>query len=349
MRKILKYFLIVVITPVLLVPVLLIIYAGITYYNPDEHTMLYQSTKYDILNHSDTLSIMTWNLGYAGLGDDMDFFYDGGSQVRTGHERTLENLRNILDFIKLHSDSDIFLFQEADKASRRSYYINMPISIQNQMPDAHVVFGKNYDVGFVPVPWYAPMGKVVSGLLTAGRYVPMQAMRVGYPGNYPLPGRLFNLQRCLIISRYALDNGNELVVINTHNSAFDDGGLRTLQMDFLKAILTDEYQKGNYVIAGGDFNQCPPGFEPSFAYNLFDDQDVMYIPDDFLPGWHFVYDAKVPTNRRMIAPYDPKKTKTTLIDFFIASPNIEPKEVNGIHLDFKYSDHNPVVVRFVLD
>ena len=29
----------------------------------------------------DSLSILCWNIGYGGLGNDMDFFYDGGTQV----------------------------------------------------------------------------------------------------------------------------------------------------------------------------------------------------------------------------------------------------------------------------
>ena len=30
----------------------------------------------------DTLTLVSWNIGYAGLGDNMDFFYDGGRRVR---------------------------------------------------------------------------------------------------------------------------------------------------------------------------------------------------------------------------------------------------------------------------
>ena len=40
----------------------------------------------------DSVIILCWNIGYGGLGDDMDFFYDGGTQVRTSRERTLANI-----------------------------------------------------------------------------------------------------------------------------------------------------------------------------------------------------------------------------------------------------------------
>ncbi len=328
--------------------VMILIYGHITEYAPSDKTILFKKEVQPGINDTSTISIMTWNQGYAGLDKDMDFFYDGGRQVRTSRDQTIINLNAILDRIKHHKELDFFLLQEVDIAARRSYYINMLDSIQVSLPEAHLLFAKNYHVRFVPVPWYAPMGRVFSGIVTAGNHTPASAYRLSFPGNYPWPGKLFNLKRSLILSRYPLNSGKELILINTHNSAFDDGSLRKLQMDFLKEIMLAEYDQGNYVIAGGDFNQCPPGFEPDFFFNIFDDDDFLMIPEDFLSDWHFVYDPTVPTNRRVVAPYDPATTKTTLIDFFIASPNIMPIGVQGIHLDFEHSDHNPVIATFKL-
>ncbi len=323
-------------------------YAYITFYEPDERVQVFQSDHPSTLSDTGTITLMTWNLGYAGMGDDMDFFYDGGRQMRTSRQRTLRNLQAINDFIRAKQYTDVFLFQEADQKSRRSYYINMPDTISKHLPEANHAFGLNYHVRFVPVPWYAPMGRVSSGLLTSSRPTPHSVKRVNYPGHYPWPGKLFNLQRCFLLSRYPLANEKELVIINTHNSAFDDGTLRTLQMDYLRQVLISEYEQGNYVIAGGDFNQSPPGFEPGFYFNIFDHNNLMLIKDDYLEGWHYVYDPTTPTNRRAHEPYHPATTPTTLIDFFIASPNIKPLKVQGIHLDFKHSDHNPVMASFQL-
>ena len=347
MRRILRYFFIVVVTMAAVLAIILT-HAHLTYYDPDEVTILFTNEKADTMSDTAVLSIMTWNLGYAGLDKDMDFFYDGGKKVRTSREQTLKNLEAILAFIKSRENVDFFFFQEVDRASRRSYYLDMTDSIAKAFPGAHHAFAKNYHVRFVPVPWHSPMGKVTSGLVTTSKHTPLLVKRYSFPGGYPWPERLFNLQRCFMMNRYPLDNGKELVIINTHNSAFDDGNLRKLQMDYLKNILLNEFELGNYVIAGGDFNQCPPSFEPDFYFNIFDDVNVMYIPDNYLPGWHFVYDANVPTNRRVLTPYEPATTKTTVIDFFIASPNIKPLKVEGIHLDFKHSDHNPVIASFQL-
>lgn len=59
----------------------------------------------------------------------------------------------------------------------------------------------------------------------------------------------------------------------------------------------------------------------------------------------FAYDKDVPTNHRLTEPYHPAETLTTLIDLFIISPNVKILHVENIHLDFKYSDHNPVKLK----
>ena len=38
----------------------------------------------------DSVSILTWNVGYAGLGEESDFFMDGGKQVRAPSKAIVE-------------------------------------------------------------------------------------------------------------------------------------------------------------------------------------------------------------------------------------------------------------------
>jgi exonuclease III len=46
-----------------------------------------------------------------------------------------------------------------------------------------------------------------------------------------------------------------------------------------------------------------------------------------------------------VAAYDPATTTTTVIDFFLLSPNIEAISVDCINLNFENSDHNPVRIK----
>ena len=160
---------------------------------------------------------------------------------------------------------------------------------------------------------------------------------------------VFMLDRCFLVDRFPLAGGRELLVINTHNSAYDDGTLKKGQMDYLHGFLTEEYGKGNYVIVGGDWNQTPYGFEPQFDKDKFDTIQLSYIGEDYLPGeWTWLYDPAVPTNRRVDIPYVSGVSQTTVIDYYLLSPNLEPLWIKGIDLNFIHSDHQPVIAGFRL-
>ncbi len=326
----------------------LILFGTLTRHRPEQKTLLLHSDEPTRITPGEEISLLTWNIGYAGLGQDMDFFYDGGKKVRSTKQQTLENHQAILEFLQSMPQTDFMLLQEVDQRAKRSHYLNTPQALKEIFSQHWHAYGTNYRVNFVPVPFYAPMGYVHSGILTTSKPAPILSERISFPGSYPWPDRLFNLDRCMILNRYPVSNGKQLIVVNTHNSAFDDGSLRLKQMAFMKEIFLKEYNKGNYVIAGGDWNQCPPGFEPEFSFNLFDTTDRMDIPEDFLPGWQWAYDPSTPTNRRLKTPYHPASSPTTLIDFFLLSPNVELIQVQGFHLDFKHSDHNPVLTRVEL-
>ena len=72
------------------------------------------------------------------------------------------------------------------------------------------------------------------------------------------------LDRCFVVSRFQLENGKELVLLNTHNSAYDAGGkMRDEEMPVIRDLMLKEFEKGNYVVAGGDWNQNPPSYDIS--------------------------------------------------------------------------------------
>ena len=56
-----------------------------------------------------------------------------------------------------------------------------------------------------------------------------------------------------------MGSDREPVLVNLHLEAYDDGEGKIAQTNQLRDYIEDEYAKGNYVIAGGDFNQVFPG------------------------------------------------------------------------------------------
>lgn len=295
-------------------------------------------------------SIITWNLGYAGLGSEMDFFYEGGQMVRPGRELFSKYYEGIRHEINSFEPPEIFLFQEIDRGSKRSYHTDMVQDLSDWITGYTVHFTTNYRSSFVPVPWNEPMGRVWSGMVTASKVTPDEALRISTPGSHSWPKSLFTLQRCLLITRYNLEHGGQLVVVHLHLSAFEDESeLREAEIEMLKGILLDEFGKGNFVIAGGDWNQNPPDWNPGeeCKYKV---KAQWRLPDGFPDKkWHIVYDPALPTNRSVAAPFDSALSETTLLDYFVISPNIRVDSIQTIDLGFRYSDHLPVYMAVSLE
>jgi endonuclease/exonuclease/phosphatase family metal-dependent hydrolase len=299
----------------------------------------------------DTLSLVTWNIGYAGLGQKMDFFYEGGNQVRPSYANYSNYQDGILNTLIKIKSCDFLLLQEVDQRAKRSYYGNQVEAINKVFPAYASMFAINYFSKYVPVPVKEPMGYVRSGIMTLSHFTPSGASRHSFRSDYSWPKKLFMLDRCYLIARYMNSVGHELVVINTHNSAFADAAmLRDKELGILRTVMEKEYAKGNYVIIGGDWNQNPLPFNEF----LITSGDMMKkidppIPMDFLPtGWQWAFDPSQPTNRDVNEPYVHGKAKTTIIDFFVLSPNIELIDVKTLVDGFAFSDHQPVYMKIRL-
>ena len=329
----------------------LIVYAVISDYKPEEKEVISQSDKPSVLNDSLTFTLLTWNIGYAGLDKDMDFFYDGGTKVITPENICRENISKIEDFLKRNDTIDFIFIQEIDRDSKRSYRIDQYQRLSEKLSGYKPSFAKNYDVFFVPLPPTNPMGKVVSGIATYSRFIPESSTRYSLPGHYGFPTQLFQLDRCFMVNRYRIENGKELVLINTHNEAFDKAGnIRKAQMERLREFVLNEYNAGNYIITGGDWNQYPPDFKPAFTGNkgftgLIGNFNLVGIESNYMPGdWKWIYDPATPSFRTLMKAYDPATTPTSVCDIFLISPNIESISVKCQHLGFTNSDHNPVII-----
>jgi endonuclease/exonuclease/phosphatase family metal-dependent hydrolase len=326
----------------------ILIYGTITEYKPEPgliEEVALTGTPSETFPDS-TIRIFNWNLGFGGLGEEMDFFYDGGKQVRAPRHIWDKDFSGMLSVMRKQNDIDFFLIQEIDLHSKRSYYVNMYDSLRNSLPGYASAFGTNYQVQHVPLPFTRPLGMIHSGLATYTRYPAVQIQRHQYPGAFPWPTRIFFLDRCFLTMRINMQDGKELLLINTHNSAYDETGeLKAAEMEALKHYANREYEKGNYVIIGGDLNQCPPDFDPhTFETGTYTGFIPPAMSESYIQeGWTCSYDPKVPTNRHLDTPLDSLSFKT-LIDFFIISPNLEQISVETLDLGFTYTDHNPILL-----
>lgn len=308
------------------------------------------------------MTAMTFNIGYAGLGEDEDFIMDGGKQGIPGSKEVVEIYFDGIKEILTTYPSDFYLMQEVDLKSRRSYDVDQVLGITHTLGETYSTqFAYNFKSIFVPFPVSLSdhLGYVESGIATYTKYQIDDAKRYQFPGAFSWPLRVANLKRAMMVSVLDIeDSEKDLIMINLHMSAYDASGtLREQEMAFLKDFLSDQKELGNYVIVGGDFNQTFPG-----AHDIYPVKEGLWeaypIEDDFLPeGYSFQYDVSNPTCRLLNQPYDPsdEMTQYYIIDGFIVSDNIEVLSYDGIvtgaktlDYDFMYSDHNPVVLKFKL-
>ena len=138
------------------------------------------------------------------------------------------------------------------------------------------------------------------------------------------------------------------MLFNLHLEAYDDGEGKAAQTEMLAELLEAEAQKGNYVIAGGDFNQIFSNADTD-AYPIREgmweagELDV----DQFDGDWQFIMDGKTPSCRSLDQKYegaDKENFQYYLIDGFIVSGNIKVSSAATRDKEFKVSDHNPVVM-----
>ena len=162
-----------------------------------------------------------------------------------------------------------------------------------------------------------------------------------------------DLDRCFAVMRLPVEGGRELVLINSHMSAYDKGGLiRAQQLELLNSVMEEENQAGNYVIVGGDFNHAlgEAAAEGFSSKQKFPEWVSILTEEELAEGISIVQaenELEVPTCRGADIPYTKGVNFTTVVDGFLVSDNVKAAAEN-IDTDFGYSDHNPVLLRFEL-
>lgn len=304
----------------------------------------------------------TYNIGFGAYTPDYTFFMDEGimedgtqtvgeRSVAVSEESVLACTEGVIKAVR-DLDPDFALFQEVDIDSTRSYGVNQKEAIEAAFPAMDAAFAVNFHTAFLAYPPSEPHGIVNGGLLSLSNAPVREATRRSFPVSDEFPMKFFDLDRCFLVEWIPVENGKELVLINSHMSAYDEGGIiRAQQLELLMDVLKSEAAAGNYVIAGGDWNHALCGSE-----NLYPSQQLIppwlaMFDESVLPDGFTVVEpdnlTDVSTCRGTDIPYEQGVTYTVTIDGFIVSDNVSAHAVN-IDTGFQYSDHNPVLLTFSL-
>ena len=339
-----------------------VIYLQSNYYRIEDHAVLeVENNGENVLKTGDTYSVVTYNIGFGAYGPDYSFFMDTG-EMKDGTKTSGKYGKAMsLESVETHTegalgviedlDADFYLLQDVD--ADRSYHVNQKDFIKTAMAGYASVFANNFHSAYLFYPFSDPHGAVQAGLLNFSRYQISEAERRSYPVDNSFITKFTDLDRCFAQMRLPVEGGQELVLINSHMSAYDEGGtIRAQQLELLNSVMSEEYAKGNYVIVGGDFNHAmgeavAEGFPSEQKFPAW---VAVLTEDDLADGVGIVRaenELEVPTCRGADIVYTKGVNYTTVVDGFLVTDNVRATAEN-VDTDFAYSDHNPVKLQFEL-
>lgn len=302
--------------------------------------------------------ITSANLGFGAYSDKFSFFMDGGKYSWAfSRDDVYRNISGSAESI-IKYKPDFLLFQEVDTDGTRSWHIDetgILIKAMNEAMNSKVnsAFAFNYNSPFLLWPLYQPHGKNNSGILTASRFKIADATRRSLPLDKGL-SKVTDLDRCYLKSRFSTDNEKKLIIYNVHLSAyFKNPETALLQIKMLNEDMATELSRGNYVIAGGDFNrEMTENASTYFGFESNGENWTKTFPFESLdPGLRVVSPLNtshpLPTVRDTKEPWDGKNF-VSVIDGFIVSKNVSVTAAGVIDGNFKFSDHNPICMDFIL-
>ena len=301
-------------------------------------------------------TIVSYNIGFGAYTADFTFFMDGGKESRARSKESVIECVDGTAETALSFEPDFALFQEVDTDSTRSYHVDQAAQILEKFSEKgsfDSVFAPNYHSAYLMYPLTQPHGASNSGILTLSKADITSSLRRSLPIATGFK-KILDLDRCYNISRIPTENGRELILVNLHLSAYGlEEGQGNAQLDMLFADLEKEYEKGNYVVCGGDFNHDFTGNSKDY-FNPGSTEDHGWcqpFPEDLLPeGFSMCTDyaeGMISTSRNTNIPYS-EESFTVILDGFIVSDNVDCTYVQNIDTGYQYTDHNPVVMRFSL-
>ncbi len=350
-----------------------IAYVALQYYRIDDMTELkIENERAEIIQRGETYGVLSYNLGFGAYSPEYSFFMDtgvmndgtavAGIYAKAMNKEDAEKNVNGALGVSAELNADFCFFQEADSNADRSYHIDMVARARALYPEHCASFAENFHTAYLLYPFNDPIGQTTAGILTLSRYRTERAVRRSFPVTDSFIDKLFDLDRCFAVHYLPVaDSDKKLVLVNLHMSAYDEGGtIRAEQLQMLNAVLKEERDKGNYVVAGGDFNHC-------LIADRFDSDEaaLQYFPSgqktpdwvkssvlhqsEIAEGFTIVSALNAATCRGADIPYTADINYTTVIDGFLVSDNITVIEERTIDTQFAYSDHNPVYMQFRLN
>lgn len=288
----------------------------------------------------DSLSVVSYNIGHSQGVKENAWDY-------RNKETTMKQL-SMLANTMANMDADIFLLQEVDLDSTRTFHINQIDFIKEKTGHPFSACALVWDKNYLPYPYWPishHLGYLKSANCILSRYPLSNHHRFVFdkPKSNPFWYNWGYIDRA--IQRVDVDVGDKkIALLNIHLEAWD----MSTREEQIK-ILADYMSKiDEPMILGGDFNTVPPGADKQKGFA--DDPHADYSQENTLT-WFYEHDLKLKTptlKSGLNDPFDrfsfPSNEPDRLLDhIFLMGKNLSFINYRIVKEAGVASDHLPVI------
>lgn len=289
-----------------------------------------------------TITVTTWNIGFAALGAKADLYIDGGSSTRALPRDEITQAAGAIGDKLVSKDVDVVLLQENAGACFMTRGVDVYGGLQEHLSAYASCFWSDFRTFLIPRPF-----NFYHGITTFTKLSMVKSITLETPQDPLYYYGFLKKYYGGIVQKYPIKGqAGAWVVINIHLSAFD-AVARKDQLAVLMKFAEQEYRAGNHVVIGGDWNIRLLPVEFPHIPPKDDLFEVFDFPHDVMPnGWALAADDSTATLRSMNTAFAKGQTYTSIVDGFMVSPNVRVEAVKTDDLGFEHTDHHPVTGRF---
>lgn len=229
----------------------------VTTFDDVEDAVLYEAKNVSIAPApSGSLNVLTWNIRF-GIGR-LPFFGDscGDRTVMTEQE-----VLNALELVAAKIDNinpDIILFQEVDRESKRTAYIDQVQWILDHTDMNYAAYASIWKAQTIPSDG---IGRIDAGNVIMSKWEIESAERIklALRTDQDALTTMFYLRRNVLKAKMAIPGQDDFYTINVHATAFATDDTKQKHIDQFKEVLDEINSDGYNFVAGGDLNSVPPG------------------------------------------------------------------------------------------
>jgi len=228
----------------------------VTTFDDLEDAVLYEAKNFNSPQEPNGLfTVLTWNIRF-GIGR-LPFFGDSCG------ERTVFTENEVLDALELIAtkideiEPDIILFQEVDRESKRTAYVDQVQWILDHTEMNYAAYASVWKAQTIPSDG---LGRMDAGNVIMSKWEIDSAERIKLPPRTDQDAltQMFYLRRNVLKAKIAVPGQEQFYAVNVHATAFATDDTKQKHVDKFKEVIDEINTLGYDFVSGGDLNSIPP-------------------------------------------------------------------------------------------